>query len=79
MAKVDSFNYQYTLITREADERRITGLVSCRDLVGTKGLAWSIVNSGKAAIVDIYPYTPRVADLEGKEPVERVTLDDEGV
>jgi hypothetical protein len=78
VAKIDSFNYQYTLITRNADERRITGLVSCRDLSGTKGLAYSILHCGKAAIVDIYPYAPRVADLEGKEPIERVTNDDEG-
>ena len=78
MAKIDSFNYQYTMITRHADERPITGIVSCHDLAKTKGLAWGILNAGKAAIVDIYHYAPHIADLEGQEPVARVTLDDEG-
>lgn len=69
MAKIDSFNYQYTLILRDSDERRITGLVSCHDLERSRRLAKSALRlKSDAAYVDIYPYTKRADELEGKEP-----------
>ena len=77
--KIDSFNYQYTLILRSSDERRITGLVSCHDLEGTQRLAKSALRlNTSTAFVDIYPYAARAAELEDKEPEKRISLDDDG-
>jgi hypothetical protein len=77
MGKINSFNYRYTIITRDSDERRITGLVSCHDIARTKILARSFLWANKAAFVDVYNYAPHEAFLENCKPVVRISLDGE--
>ncbi len=77
MAKIDSFNYQYSLLLRSAEERLLGGFVSVYDLVKTRTLAQSALRvDGRVAFVDVYAYAPRVAELEDQQPLQRVSLDD---
>lgn len=77
--KYNSFNYQYTLLLLDAREQVIGGLTSNRDMDGTKRLARSILHlEARVAFVGIFPYVAHVADLANCDPIEQMSLDDEG-
>lgn len=78
-SRINSFTYQYTLLIRDSDECRFSGLVSIHDLPATKRLAHTLLRTkAHAAYVDIYAYERKpAAAFEIEVPVARISLDDE--
>ncbi len=73
----NSFDYRFTVLLLNSDDQVVNGVSSVHGLEKTKRLALSVLRlDAFATLAAIYTYAAHAAELENKEPIVYVSLDD---